>query len=98
MNGNDLRGASNRYFQIAEDVSGSAGTIIVLIALINGRWGCSLAGDQAAVVAVGGTWLFTRLRNRRHPMSGRAAAPRWSDLAGPGYGAAADAPGRVLDA
>ena len=45
----DFPGATNPYFQIAEDVWGSAGTIIVLIALINSGWGCSLAVQSAAV-------------------------------------------------
>lgn len=45
----DFPGASNPYFTIAEDVWGSAGTIIVLIALINSGWGCSLAGQSAVV-------------------------------------------------
>ncbi|MDX6377160.1 MAG: hypothetical protein QOE98_1463 [Gaiellaceae bacterium] len=41
--------SANPYFTIAEDVWGEAGTIIVLIALINSGWGCSLAGQSAVV-------------------------------------------------
>jgi amino acid transporter len=45
----DFPSAANPYFGIAEDVWGSAGTVIVLIALINSGWGCSLAGQSAVV-------------------------------------------------
>jgi amino acid transporter len=45
----DFPGATNPYYTIANTAWGSAGTIIVLIALINSGWGCSLAGQSAVV-------------------------------------------------
>jgi amino acid transporter len=43
----DFPSASNPYYTIANTAWGSAGTIIVLLALINSGWGCSLAGQSA---------------------------------------------------
>jgi amino acid transporter len=67
----NLPGASNPYFTIANDVWGSAGTIIVLIALINSGWGCSLAG-QGAVVRVyykmAKIGVFPKAFGRLHPV------------------------------
>ena len=45
----DFPGAANPYYTIANSAWGSAGTIIVLIALVNSGWGCSLAGQSAVV-------------------------------------------------
>jgi amino acid transporter len=45
----DFPGATNPYYTIANTAWGSAGTIIVLIALVNSGWGCSLAGQSAVV-------------------------------------------------
>jgi amino acid transporter len=45
----DFPSASNPYYTIANSAWGSAGTIIILIALINSGWGCSLAGQSAVV-------------------------------------------------
>jgi amino acid transporter len=43
----DFPSAANPYYTIANTAWGSAGTIIVLLALINSGWGCSLAGQSA---------------------------------------------------
>lgn len=63
--------SANPYFTIAEDVWGEAGTIIVLIALINSGWGCSLAG-QSAVVRVyykmAKIGVFPRAFGHLHPV------------------------------
>ena len=45
----DFPGAANPYYTIANSAWGSAGTIIILIALVNSGWGCSLAGQSAVV-------------------------------------------------
>jgi amino acid transporter len=45
----DFPGAANPYYSIANSTWGSAGTIIVLLALVNSGWGCSLAGQSAVV-------------------------------------------------
>jgi amino acid transporter len=66
----DFPGASNPYYTIANDAWGSAGTIIVLLALINSGWGCSLAG-QSAVTRVyykmANVGVFPPAFGRLHP-------------------------------
>ena len=40
---------ANPYYVIANSVWGKAGTILVLLALVNSGWGCSLAGQTAVL-------------------------------------------------
>jgi amino acid transporter len=66
----DFGSSNNPYYTIAKDVWGGGGTILVLLALINSGWGCSLAG-QSAVVRVyykmASAGVFPRQFARLHP-------------------------------
>jgi amino acid transporter len=61
---------TNPYYVIANSVWGKAGTILVLLALVNSGWGCSLAG-QTAVIRVyykmGKVGVLPRALGRLHP-------------------------------
>jgi amino acid transporter len=61
---------ANPYYVIANSVWGKAGTIIVLLALVNSGWGCSLAG-QTAVIRVyykmGKVGVLPSALGRLHP-------------------------------
>jgi amino acid transporter len=62
--------SANPYYGIAKSVWGGSGTILILLALINSGWGCSLAG-QSAVVRVyykmASVGVFPRQFARLHP-------------------------------
>ena len=62
--------ATNPYYIIANSVWGKAGTILVLLALVNSGWGCSLAG-QTAVIRVyykmGKVGVLPRALGKLHP-------------------------------
>ncbi len=62
--------ATNPYYTIANSVWGKAGTILILLALVNSGWGCSLAG-QTAVIRVyykmGKVGVLPKPLGRLHP-------------------------------
>lgn len=61
---------ANPYYVIANSVWGKAGTILVLLALVNSGWGCSLAG-QTAVIRVyykmGKVGVLPKALGKLHP-------------------------------
>lgn len=62
--------ASNPYFTIANSVWGHVGTIIVLVALVNSGWGCSLAAQNAVIrvyYKMGQVGVLPRALSRLHP-------------------------------
>src|SRR5207249_3716975 len=61
---------SNPYYVIANSVWGKAGTILVLLALVNSGWGCSLAGQNAVIrvyYKMGKVGVLPRALGRVHP-------------------------------
>lgn len=66
----DFPSSNNPYYTIAKSVWGGSGTLLILLALINSGWGCSLAG-QSAVVRVyykmADVGVFPRQFARLHP-------------------------------
>ena len=66
----DFAVTANPYYVIARSVWGKAGTIIVLLALVNSGWGCSLAGQNAVVrvyYKMGKVGVLPRALGRLHP-------------------------------
>jgi amino acid transporter len=61
---------SNPYYVIANSVWGKAGTILVLLALVNSGWGCSLAGQNAVIrvyYKMGKVGVLPRVLGSLHP-------------------------------
>jgi amino acid transporter len=60
----------NPYYIIANSVWGKGGTILVLLALVNSGWGCSLAGQNAVVrvyYKMGKVGVLPSALGRLHP-------------------------------